>query len=218
MRKFKDFIIEATVLIPSELKRYEDRMALYIKKINKGESFELTTGKSVKIQRSAQLIRSLKAGDLKGVALTTTSGDPVAWSTLKKTDEFGGKGAGSSTAVEDGQLKALNRQIKAAGAPISIKVGGKTFKILKAETTFGTPKSDFHLVDVNGKPVVWISHKKGKGPRDFNQWGGVTNPALKDHPEILKFVKDMQKKFGKKIPNKTNARRKIKDKKLRMKA
>jgi len=79
----------------------------------------------------------------------------------------------------------------------------KTYTIAGAETTPGTPKSDFHLLDPNGKETVWISHKDGTTPRHFQQWSGVTRQAgdkIFNHPEVQKFGQDLkqylQDEFG----------------------
>lgn len=216
MIEFCGYINEATTLIPSELKRYPERLQTFLGNIKAGKKFELVDGGSVKIKLTPELSAALKSGKLEGIQLVDLSGKPIAWGTLKKTAEFDGKNGDNGTSHEIAALLSLNRQLRKIGDVVPIKIGGKTFKVTRAKNTKNTPKSDFELLDNRGNAVIWISHKNGSGPRDFNQWGGVTRPEIADHKEVKKFISDMQRKYGKKIPNKTNARRKIKDRKLKM--
>ena len=218
MIEFRSYINEATTLIPSELKRYPERLQTFLGNIKAGKKFELVGGGSVKLKLTPELSKALKSGKLEGIQLVGLDGKPVAWGSLKKTAEFDGKDGDNGTSHEVAALSSINRQLKNIGDVVSIKVGGKIFKVTRAKNKQNTPKSDFEFLDAKGEPVIWISHKNGLGPRDFNQFGGVTNPGIANHSEVEKFIKDMQRKYGKKIPNKTNARRKIKDNKLKMKA
>lgn len=61
----------------------------------------------------------------------------------------------------------------------NIKCGNKIYHdIVKCISTPGTPKSDFHFINQKGEEVFWISHKKGKTTRDFQQWGGITEKEI----------------------------------------
>ena len=83
----------------------------------------------------------------------------------------------------------------------------------------GTPKSDFHLLDIKGNEVVWISHKDGRGPKDFQQWGGISErkePLIFNHKETKKFITDLKAAYPRGLPNATSLYRKIKDKQLKM--
>jgi hypothetical protein len=133
------------------------------------------------------------------------AGEEYSIQDLSKDKDFGGKGAGSGTVVEDSNLRALNDKIQSLieknnGEPIDVIVNGKPFNnIVGAESQFGTPKADFNLVtsDENGKttPVVFISHKKagGKGASagDFIRWSGYTMYA--EHPEVKAFNEALTK-------------------------
>lgn len=123
--------------------------------------------------------------------------------------------------VESVAIDDLNNAILAGmmyvGGPIKIKLKNKTVSgVSQVLKTAGTPKSDFHLADQNDKPLVHISHKKGSTPRDFQQWGGVTEKEILAHPEVQKFAEDCRKEFGTKIPNGESVYRKIQDKNLKM--
>lgn len=152
---------------------------------------------------------------------TDISGKSYAWTEVEKSIFTGVK---STTSAEDKELSSINRQLEKIKNEtgleyVPIRVGKKTHKIVRAETTFGTPKSDFHLIDEAGHNSVWISHKDGKGPRDFQQWGGV---SAKEYPIIPKdvetFVSLIKKKYGDSLPRATTVAMKIKDKKLKMQA
>lgn len=132
-----------------------------------------------------------------------------------------GTGVGG-TAKEDAQLKSLQTQIEKALydndlIEIPIKIGRQIYKVAGAETTPGTPKSDFHLLDAKGKEVVWISHKDGSSPRDFQQWSGMsirTEKEIHDHRETQKFIKDVTSITGFVMPRATTLSRKITDPRL----
>jgi hypothetical protein len=133
------------------------------------------------------------------------AGEEYSIQDLSKDKDFGGKGAGSGTVVEDYNLKALNDKIQSLieknnDESISVIVNGKKFEgIVGAKSQFGTPKADFNLINSEEKPIVFISHKKagGKGASagDFIRWSGYTMYA--EHPEVkifnealIKFLQD----------------------------
>ncbi len=142
------------------------------------------------------------------------AGEEYSISDLSKDKDFGGKGAGSGTVVEDYNLKALNDKIQALlekdnVESISVIVNGKKFDgIVGAKSQFGTPKADFNLIDLEEKPLVFISHKKagGKGASadDFIRWSGYTMYA--EHPEVKAFnealVKFLEDNKLEGLPNK----------------
>jgi hypothetical protein len=129
------------------------------------------------------------------------AGEEYSIQDLSKDKDFGGKGAGSGTVVEDYNLKALNDKIQSLieknnSESISVIVNGKKFDgIAGAKSQFGTPKADFNLVDSEEKPLVFISHKKagGKGASagDFIRWSGYTMYA--EHPEVKAFNEALTK-------------------------
>lgn len=142
---------------------------------------------------------------------------------LIKSGEFGGK-EGGTLGVEEKAItmlrESITQAIKENKGPISIKLKTKTVKnIIDVEKTSGTPKSDFHLLDKDGKKVVWISHKDGSTPKDFQQWGGISQrvePTIFNHPETQKFINDLKKRFPDGLPPATTLYRKIEDNKLKM--
>ena len=206
-------------LTAKELFKYDWRTKIFLRKYEGNEVFELSGGIKVKLVPNKAIINAVKKGDsstLNAIGLLDTKGNQYAFGKLEKTAEFGGKGAGFGTTKEDIELTSLQEQIlklknKLKSATVPIRVGNKTYNIAGAASTPGTPKSDFHLVDNDGKECVWISHKDGRSAKDIQQWGGMTEAAIKNLPEIKKFAKDVFDKFDGVIPRATTVARKIKD-------
>ena len=112
---------------------------------------------------------------------------------------------------------AIAVAIMDSGSTLTIKLGSKMIKgVAWVRKTAGTPKSDFHLVDINDKPLIHISHKKGSKPTDFQQWGGITEKRIYEHPEVVKFGEQCRAKYGNTIPNGESVYKRIKDKELMM--
>jgi hypothetical protein len=124
----------------------------------------------------------------------------------------------------DVELDAINKltaavlnAVVANGGPITVKLKSRIVKgVCKVAKTNGTPKSDFHLADSNGRPLVHISHKKGSTPRDFQQWGGVTEDRIAAHPEVKQFAVKCKALYGEQMPNGESACMTIRDKNLKM--
>jgi hypothetical protein len=207
-------------LSPGELFKYDWRREIFLKKYKNKEPFDLVDGSKKVFIPNKEIIGIVEKGvnpsALTKLGLVTSDGNIYAFSKLEKTKEFGGKGAGFGTTKEDIELTSLQEQIlalksKLKSATVPIRVGNKTYNIAGAASTPGTPKSDFHLVDNDGKECVWISHKDGRSAKDIQQWGGMTEAAIKNLPEIKKFAKDVFDKFDGVIPRATTVARKIKD-------
>ena len=131
------------------------------------------------------------------------------------------KGKTSGLDVESAAIKSLQEALIkariASGGSINIKIKNKTIKdCYDVEKTNGTPKSDFHIVNSLGEPVIFISHKKGSRPNDFQQWSGMTEDEILKQDEIQTFITECQAIFGKKIPPGTSIYKKIKKDKLKM--
>lgn len=207
----------------------EYRADIIIKKMNEGTPFELSNGKKVKFRKSSQVAAILKkktksAAELNAIRFLGADGNQYKLSDIKKNAEFGGKGDRSSVAKEDAALSAINDQLNAIKkstktAHVLIKIKNKTHKVVKAESTAGTPKSDFHLINEKGEECVWISHKDGRTAKDFQQWGGISErkePLIFNHNETQKFISDLKSVYPKGLPPATTLYRKIKDTHLKM--
>jgi len=207
----------------------EYRANVIIEKIADKSPFEMSNGKKIVLRASTSVISILKkvnksSTELNSMKFLGSDGKEYKLSDIKKNNEFGGKGDRSGVAKEDAALESLKKQIalakkKESSAVIPIRIGNKTYKVTIAESTPGTPKSDFHLLDIDGKEVVWISHKDGRTPRDFQQWGGISQqkePSVFSHPETQKFIRDLKIIHPRGLPPATTLYRKIKDEKLKM--
>jgi hypothetical protein len=207
----------------------EYRAEVIVRKLTAGETFELSNGKFVSFKKSVQVIALLQkttktSSELNNIVFVGSDGNNYKLSDIKKNNEFGGKGDRSTVAKEDAALSSLNTQINVVkkqlkNAFVPIKVGTKTFKVMMAESTPGTPKSDFHLVDIDGNECVWISHKDGKTAKDFQQWGGISErkePLIFNHKETKKFIADLKAVYPNGLPPATTLYRYIKDNTLKM--
>ena len=209
----------------STLYKYEWRKNKFLEKYKNSEVFELEGGKKVTFSISKSIIAEVTANKSTGnLRLLTTTGDEVKFNQLAKTTEFGGKGAESGTVKEDQQLNSLVKQINEAkanesSATLKIKVGSKIFDVYQANSTNGTPKSDFHLEDIKNHEIVWISHKDGSTAKHFQQWGGISEkkePLIFNHRETQQFITDLKKQFPNGLPPATTLYRHISDKRLKM--
>lgn len=105
--------------------------------------------------------------------------------------------AKAMAALQDAIMGAM----VASGGPITIKMPHRTVSgITGVAKTPGTPNSDFHCLDKNKKPVIFISHKKGKAPTDFQQWGGLTEDAIASNPLVQEFGVAAKAEYGESIP------------------
>jgi hypothetical protein len=230
MLSFKNFLQEEkqmTPMTPKEWLKYDWRIEVFLKKYKNKEPFELKNGQKVIFVYDNETYNAMKSRDSKrigSITLSDSRGITYRVSDIGKNKEFGGKGSGAGTAKEDRELESLIRQIddaksEIASSTIPIFVNGVVYDVFTAQTTPGTPKSDFHLVDINGKEVVWISHKDGKTAKDFQQWGGISQrsePKIFSHLEVQKFISDLKQTYPNGIPRATTLYRKIKDNKLKM--
>lgn len=226
------------VLKFSELiKRGAPRLVKFYDMVQSNASFYNTNGNELKLKFASEEYADLfKNRDIEGIRKVAGSRvntfpffldsnkNSVSLNDLLKTPDFGGKGAGSGTVVEDENLyilkKKLNNLIDVEGGTVDVVVNGKVYKVGSAETQAGMPKSDFNLLDEKGNPVVFISHKKagGKGASadDFIRWSGYT--AYADHPEVVAFNNGIKKFLADNnlegLPNKTRFITPIKDEEL----
>lgn len=231
MLSFKKFLTEEKLMTPMTAKewlKYEWRIEVFLKKYKEKQPFELRNGQKVVFQYSKDVYDAMSSRDSRKINAITLFSEPrgnqYKVSDIGKNKEFGGKGAGAGTAKEDRELMSLIDQIdkaksEIASSTVPIQIGNKVFEVFTAVSTPGTPKSDFHLVDINNKEVVWISHKDGKSEKDFQQWGGISQrsePKIAAHPEVQSFISDLKKSYPGGLPRATSVYRKIRDNKLKM--
>ena len=211
-----------------EIRKYDWRPEVFVRKLREGSKFELNSNKKVTLIPPEDIEETLRNGsptELNELRFSDIDGLIYKLTDFKKTVEFGGKESGASIAKEDFALRQLrdainNEKEKIGSATIQIKVANKRYDVYDVISTPGTPKSDFHLVDVNGKEIIWVSHKDGTKVTHFQQWGGTSQrrePIISNHPETKKFVEDFKKIFPKGlVPKSPSYFRRIKDERLKM--
>jgi hypothetical protein len=159
----------------------------------------------------AQIDSNLKGSSIGGIVVGTVK------ILLKAEGRTGGLDV-ELKAIQDLQT-ALANAMAVNGGPISIKLKNRVVKdCAQVVKTAGTPKSDFHIADSSGKPLIHISHKKGSSPKDFQQWGGVTEDRIAKHKEVIEFGVKCRMLYGDRIPNGESVYVAIKDKNLKMMA
>jgi len=206
------------------------RLKKVASKIALGEPFDLMSGEQVVLLFNKPEYEPLFSNsDIEGLkALSKTNinafpffvdknGKTYSIGDLLKNKDFGGKGEGSGTRVEDIALTDVNNKLQELGSiDVKLSDNGKIYKgIVGATTVNGTPKADFTF-NTEKDPVIFISHKDGSGPKDFQQYSGFQ--GLSDYPEIKSFVEAVREKTGGELKSGDSFRRKIKDPAIKLKA
>ena len=215
-------------LSPANMLQRDWRVDKFIDKYKNKDPFELNLGGKVTLvydKEKEKVLAKRNRAHIAQLRFVSAKGSKEYKITdFKKTIEFGGKGEGSGTIKEDIELESLRKQLEdlkkvEKSATVPIRIDSKTYQVEGAESTPGTPKSDFHLLDINGREIVWISHKDGSRPNDFQQWGGISDrsePAIAKHIETKIFVQDVKDKYNNVMPRATTVARKIEDLRLQM--
>jgi hypothetical protein len=206
------------------------RLKVLFNKIKSGAPFDMVSGEQIVLKFNKPEYGPLfDASDVEGLKALSKSNinnfpffvdkndQTYSISDLLKTKDFGGKGKGSGTRTEDIALSDVNRKIQELGA-INVKLSknGNIYEgIIKASTVSGSPKADFTF-DTSSGPVIFISHKDGKGPKDFQQYSGFR--GMSDYPEVQSFVDAVRDKTGGELKSGDSFRRKIKDPSIKLKA
>jgi len=226
------FSLEETNLSRGQLKKYESRVRKFVQQILAKTPFETIDGEVINITSlidgdkefnlqsdEQEMIDSIISNQ--GTLLVKGNIDDkdiiLNSNKLKKTADYGGRGAGSGTKVEDAALAdavfGLNKLND--GKAVDISFNGVVYNdIVTATTVPKTPKADFSFDNSKGERVIFISHKAGSKAKDFQQYGGVT--LMADHPEVKSFVDAVKENLQ--DPNQMEPgrgfRRKVKDPEL----
>lgn len=214
-----------TKLSGGEFKKRTWRLPIFIEKIKTGKPFALVDGSEVVLKKEPLIIQALemvdKSGDyaqLNKMIFVTARGKQLKIGQFGKSAEFGGRGQGSGTAAEDRALSMFREEIQKAckkeGTPfIMVRIAGRTVELADVATTPGTPKSDFHGLDTEGKEVCWFSHKDGRTAKDFQQYGGITELMKKfpGHAELTKFINDVNRETDGEVKSDRSFQRPLKD-------
>ena len=210
--------LQELTLAPAQLRK-RNNLDVFIQKLANKEPFVLAgqTEPTLILEPDPEALEQLRQGIIP-TTYTGEDGKLYRLSQLEKTTEFGGKGTGFGTRIEDAELASLQAQLadlKGDNPTIPLVVGDRTVEVADVVTTPGTPKSDFHFVDAQGESVAWVSHKDGARAQDFGQWGGMSdremlpvynaNPQIKQ--EVLQFIKDIKAIVGEEMPRATTIAR-----------
>ena len=214
-------------LSTTELLKYDWRIKKFADKYKAGEPFELTSRIKVNLLYEGAIYKALlskKQLEIQKIIFKDANSKTKRYklNNFMKNEEFGGKppGGGAGVGIEMREIDSINKQMneirsKTGEKFVPIKVKSKTYRAVKCVKTKGVPKSDFSILDENGNEIIWLSHKEGSSARDFQQWGGMTEANIQNHPESQKFIKKIQDKFPKGIPNATTVASMIKDNNLK---
>ena len=193
-----------------KMRENPDRMEVFLEKVKEGEEFATNQGKfTISKSEYDKIVKIFLTPKLKvgGVPIRGKLGNKLVDikypKEFLKTPEFGGKGAGSTVRDEDRALANLNKQLREILNEervnfIHIKVKGlsKPIKCAKFVSTPGTPKSDFHVEDLDGNMTMFISHKGAKFSasgelKSFGQqYGGLTDKGTKNAYRLSRELKD----------------------------
>ena len=127
------------------------------------------------------------------------------------------------TQIEFAILTKINKRIEELGMmkPVRLRVKSQTYNdIIGFVPGPSGAKADFVGVDSKGKSIIFISHKDGRRPKDFQQYSGLSSRAggsIYDHPEVQSFREDIAKKETSDFFSKAY-HREIKDAQLKQKA
>lgn len=205
-----------------QLAEFLQKSGYKIKEKTKGTVVVLVDGN--RIEKMLELA-SMLSGVAAKVDRTATSKSSIGRVIVGSVNVyFKSEGKSGGLDVEAAAMSMLEDLVVQAviisGQPIDIKVKGRTAKgVIGVSKTAGTPKSDFHLIDEGGRALVHVSHKKGSTPRDFQQWGGLTEKRIAEHPEVLMFEQKLQMVYpGGVMPSGESAYMKIASDDLKMMA
>lgn len=198
----------------SDLRKDDNRVLMFLKKIKENEPFATVNKGDVKIPMSQydEVETFMKAdGTVPALrtkmSVSTSNGELMIPKDFLKTGEFGGRGKGSGTNAETLAMNAFNDHLdgilKREGvSQVSVRINGRVIKCAGMVKTEGKyqgyePKSDMTIVDNQGKPTAYISHKAGRTAANYQQYGGLSDRALpqkmRNNPQVKKFMQDVNK-------------------------
>ena len=213
MLNFKEYLKEDNMkavfnpLKITDLRKDENRVLNFIKKVEQGLPFSTVRNGNEVIINSSELanVKSFMTADggkfpnnNTNLKVSTNKGSMTIPKDFLKTGEFGGKGQGSGTSAETMAMEYFNEGlnkilVKERISHIKLKINGRIVKCAMMVKTEGKyqgrePKSDMTIVDENGKPQAYISHKAGRSAKDYQQYGGLSYVQYKNNKDIKNFM------------------------------
>ena len=204
----------------NELLRYDWRLKNFIQRYREGAPFELMGNTKVRLvyeEEIEQILAQKKYINFVNLKFTDQKipSKQYRLSSFKMVPEFGGKPERKFTFHDDKNVHSITTQFDTIRSTtgtktVSLKIDNQTFSVTECIKT-EEGKSSLHFIDEKETPVIWISHKKGTRPSDYESWATLTEPAIAEHPETQAFIKEVQKKYPKEIPAAACFGRKIDD-------
>lgn len=231
---FGKFIINEATMTKNEIIKRSYRPGKFAERFVDGGEFVLADGgnKFVAVKlivgdetftpkdNADHIVTALKNPKYKNIILVTKDGKQISSGKVLKDGGFGGKGSKESERFEYKNIDGINKFLKENG-PIKIVLKNRTVDdVVLADKAGGKDrKADIVLKNSKGKEVIFISHKEGSKPRDFSQWGGISELAgsnIANHKEVKSFLDAIKEKYGDSAPEKLLVGRMIKSKELSM--
>ena len=104
------------------------------------------------------------------------------------------------TQIEFSILSKINRKIEELGSmkSVTLRIKSQNYKdIIGFVAGSSGAKADFVGINSKGESKIFISHKDGRGAKDFQQYSGLSSRSggsIYDHPEVKSFREDIAKK------------------------
>lgn len=216
MKTLKQFLLENRMFNPlkvSDLRKDENRVLNFLQKVKGGLPFAtISKGDAIIDPKEMDRVVAYMTADngfpLNRTFLTvnTNKGVLKVPNDFLKTGEFGGKGQGSGTNAETMAMNYFNAKLNELLGQIDmpyikLKINGREVKAAAMVKTEGKyegkePKSDMTIVDVEGNPVAYISHKAGSSAKHYQQYGGLSYSIYANNREVNSFMKDVLKRVG----------------------
>lgn len=216
MLRFREYLKEDKVkaifnpLKITDLRKDENRVLNFIKKVEQGLPFStVSNGNEVIIDKSElDNVKTFMTADggkfpnnNTNLKVSTNKGSMTIPKDFLKTGDFGGKGQGSGTSAESMAMDYFNEGlnkilVKEGISHIKLKINGRVVNCAMMVKTEGKyqgrePKSDMTIVDENGKPQAYISHKAGKSAKDYQQYGGLSYSQYNNNKDIKDFMNEV---------------------------
>ena len=196
--------LAAAQILKEPTKSRPDRIAIFLKKLSKGEEFDLLNGGTVKLKhtthlesilRKAQKNRTganVKELDKMPMATIPASRGPVFLKDLKKSPEFGGGGAGANTVVQE-CANALYSAARFKTKSSSFRYTDEALKAALDKTDFGSFTETTKLMS-SELDAHWQESCMKTADALYSKYG--TSGKIYHFHRQSSWVKALEKKFS----------------------